>query len=228
MVTVIRQWGRHVPAMYTLYPGPCTHAPGSAAASIVPARRCLQVRPQWSTSSPGADGLAGWAGLGGIVFQLTLLNLPPGAAPYKYQDGMSAPAVVKLQASMLLLALHRAARPGRQRRHPPPNRTRPAKPEMCISAALCELMWCVGVGTCAKGDASHRFFLLAALVRLANPARSQTGPRVGVTGFRQVRVRKRVQALYMCLQLPAFPLSSTIGPAIDPFPGSPLSPPLLA
>ena len=55
-----------------------------------------------------APVLTGWAGLGGIALQLALLHLPPGAAPDRYQDGISAPAAVKLQASMLLPVGHPA------------------------------------------------------------------------------------------------------------------------
>lgn len=58
-----------------------------------------------------ADGLGwlllAWPALGGIVFQLTLLHLPLALLPTRYQDGISAPAAVKLQASMLLLLLFR-------------------------------------------------------------------------------------------------------------------------
>lgn len=62
-----------------------------------------------------ADGLGwlllAWPALGGIVFQLTLLHLPLALLPTRYQDGISAPAAVKLQASMLLLLLFSPARP---------------------------------------------------------------------------------------------------------------------
>lgn len=94
--------------------------------------------PQWLPPPPRccrADGL-GW--LGWHRVSIDFAQSAAGAAPDRYQDGISAPAAVKLQASML----------GRPRRHPPPNRNRPAKPDVCISATLCVLTC---VTACVRG-----------------------------------------------------------------------------
>lgn len=162
----------HVP--WTLH----THAPGPAAAaapaSFVPARK-----------GRGADGLGCWAGLGGIAFQLTLLNLPPGAAPDRYQDGISAPAAVKLQASMLLpawaSASPSASGPHSTRQAGHVHRLMRASTRALIEdedgACRPELGDWPGRGACSQSQVG--------------------GARVGVTSSRQVRVRGQVQVLYM-------------------------------